>query len=81
MGINKLFKEFWEILRNFGALAEEFQNLVVRALESTLAALPLVQRGNIYKPTRKIYIYLWTEQCGCYLFSITVKFILILGPK
>jgi hypothetical protein len=32
LGINKLFKEFWEILRNFGALAEEFQNLVVRAL-------------------------------------------------
>ena len=40
MGINKLFKEFWEILRYFGALAEEFQNLVVRALVDNVENAP-----------------------------------------
>ena len=30
--INESFKEFWEILGNFGAHSEEYQNLVVRAL-------------------------------------------------
>ena len=30
--INKSFREFWEIPRNFGAQSKEYQNLVVRAL-------------------------------------------------
>ncbi len=30
--INESLKEFWEILRNFGAQSKEYQNLVVRAL-------------------------------------------------
>ena len=32
IGNKQAFKEFWRILRNFGAFGEEFQNLVVRAL-------------------------------------------------
>jgi hypothetical protein len=37
LGETSYLRNFWEILGNFGALAVEFQNLVVRALQHRAA--------------------------------------------